>query len=273
MAINLVELDSLEILVIVDNELDPISPCPNEAVQQFGTIRDIGLHGAHIASNRGGAKRELRMDGICCSAHGLSLMITGIKGDKKHTLLFDTGPEEHVWERNAKRLKADVGLIETIHLSHWHRDHSGGMLKAIQMIKDAQGSTNADLSVELHPARPDFRGFMAMEPVSMEADPTFEEITAAGGKVMKNTQAHAVLDEMFLISGEIPRQTAYEVGLKRGIRYDASKACWEEDTMIKDERFVMCKLKGMSTIDCAINETFAMLRMVSRQGHRRIHRL
>lgn len=248
MAINLVELDSLEILVIVDNELDPISPCPNDAVQQFGSLKDIGLNGAPITSSRGGAKREMRMDGICCSAHGLSLMITGIKGDQRHTLLFDTGPEEHVWERNAKRLEADVGLIETVHLSHWHRDHSGGMLKVLEMIKSARGPTDADVSVDLHPARPDYRGFMAMEPVSMEADPTFEEITTAGGKVAKSSQAHAVLDDMFLISGEIPRETAYEVGLKRGIRYDASKGCWEDDKLIRDERFVMCKLKGTSIV-------------------------
>ncbi|KAK5132229.1 hypothetical protein LTR08_009289 [Meristemomyces frigidus] len=78
----LLELDSLEILVIVDNELDPISPCPNPAVQQSGGLREIGLHGKPIPkADRGAAERELRMDSICCSAYGLSLMITAIKGD------------------------------------------------------------------------------------------------------------------------------------------------------------------------------------------------
>jgi len=28
--------------------------------------------------------------------------------------------------------------VEAIHLSHWHRDHSGGMLKAIKMISEAK---------------------------------------------------------------------------------------------------------------------------------------
>lgn len=243
----LVELDSLEILVIVDNELDPISPCPNEIVQQTGSLKDLGMNGTPITHDRGGAKRELRMDSICCSAHGLSLMITGAKGDQKHTILFDTGPEEDVWERNAKRLRADVRTIEAIHLSHWHRDHSGGMLRALRMINDA-GRRNHPVSVDLHPARPDYRGIMAMEPVSLEADPTFDEIKASGGKLEKTAGQHAVLDNMFLISGEIPRVTEYEQGLKRGIRFNASKGKWEEDTLVKDERFVMCKLKGTSLI-------------------------
>lgn len=43
----------------------------------------------------------------------------------KHSVLFDTGPEEEGWERNAKRLGVDISVIDLIHLSHWHRDHSG----------------------------------------------------------------------------------------------------------------------------------------------------
>lgn len=50
---------------------------------------------------------------------------TAVKGDKRQTLLFDTGPEEVVWELNVNRLKPDLSSIDVIHLSHWHRDHSG----------------------------------------------------------------------------------------------------------------------------------------------------
>ena len=46
----------------------------------------------------------------------------------KHSVLFDTGPEEEAWERNVKRLAPELASIEVIHLSHWHRDHSGGYL-------------------------------------------------------------------------------------------------------------------------------------------------
>ena len=276
---NLVELDSLEILVIVDNELDPISQSPNPAVYQSGGLREIGINGKVLSSNeRGGAPRELRMDGICCGAHGLSLMVTGVKGDQRHAILFDTGPEEHVWERNATRLRADIGKIETIQLSHWHRDHSGGMLKVLDMVNEAKNrevseNESSPVHVDLHPARPDYRGVQPpqMPVVSLEADPTFEEIEKARGVVKKNDQPHAVLEDYFLVSGEIPRVTAYEKGLKFGMRYDATKNEWQQDEKMADERFLMCKIKGMPKPYQLVQLTLTTL--PCRQGHCHVHRL
>ena len=187
------------------------------------------------------------MDHICCGAHGLSLLITGIAGGKRHTVLFDTGPEEEVFEHNAKRLKAPLGEIETIQLSHWHRDHSGGMLKVLSMANAARGEGAEPISVDLHPARPDFRGFMAMAPVSLEADPTFEEVEAAGGKVDKHDEAHEIAEGFFTVSGEIPRVTEYEKGIRRGLQFYKKTGKWESDELMKDERFLMCKLKGEPT--------------------------
>ena len=245
---DLVELDSVEILVIVDNELDPISQSPNPAVLQSGGLKEIGINGKALSSaERGGAPREMRMDGICCGAHGLSLMITGVRNGERRTILFDTGPEEHVWERNATRLRADFGKIEVIQLSHWHRDHSGGMLRAIDMINEASGREHSKpVHVDLHPARPDYRGVRPpeMPVISLEADPTFEQIWKAGALVQKNDEPHTVLDDYFLVSGEIPRVTDYEKGLRFGVRYDAAKNEWRPDEKMADERFLMCEIKN-----------------------------
>jgi 7,8-dihydropterin-6-yl-methyl-4-(beta-D-ribofuranosyl)aminobenzene 5'-phosphate synthase len=80
------------------------------------------------------------------------------------------------------------------------------------MIRDAQEqdpTTPGGLIVDLHPERPDYRGFQfpGQEPVSLQAVPTFAEIEAAGAKIEKSSKPHTVLDNMFLISGEIPRVT------------------------------------------------------------------
>ena len=168
-------------------------------------------------------------------------------------MLFDTGPEEHIWELNAKRLGADIARIETIQLSHWHRDHSGGMLKAVQMITDAKSKSTAGsealrqpVRVDLHPNRPAYRGMMGPNDhiVSMQADPTFDEIEAAGGEVERNAEAHTILEDMFMVSGFIPRVTDYETGLRRGIRFDPETKTWEKDEMVADERFLMCNIAG-----------------------------
>jgi 7,8-dihydropterin-6-yl-methyl-4-(beta-D-ribofuranosyl)aminobenzene 5'-phosphate synthase len=127
---------------------------------------------------------------------------------------------------------------------------AGGMIRAIEMITDAKKSNPSGWSspvvVDLHPARPEYRGFMAgPNPISMQADPTFAEIEEAGGKVEKNADAHTVLDDMFLVSGMIPRVTPYEKGVMNGIRFESEKRGWEKDEEIADERFLMCNLKGI----------------------------
>ena len=166
----------------------------------------------------------------------------------KHTLLFDTGPEEAAWERNAARLKADVGAIERIHLSHWHRDHSGGLIQAIKLINGAKSADQKNVAVDLHPDRPEYRGMMTPMgvPLSLEADPSFADIETAGGLVEKSSESHTVLDDMFLVSGEIPRETVYELGITGGIRYTQNTGKWTKDELIADERLVMCNLKGRS---------------------------
>ena len=122
------------------------------------------------------------------------------------------------------------------------------MLRAIRLIneaKTAQPSGSQGLTVDLHPSRPDYRGMAAAQPISFEADPTFDEIQAAGVSVAKNADPHTILDDMFVISGMIPRVTPYETGLIRGIRFNSSTKAWEKDELIADERLLMCKLKGM----------------------------
>jgi len=118
------------------------------------------------------------------------------------------------------------------------------MLKAVKMINEAKGSRKG-LPVDLHPNRPAYRGFLGPAgPVSLERDPTFEEIEAAGATIIKNDQPHTILDDMFLVSGEIPRVTSYETGFKRGIRFNQDTGSWESDELILDERFLMCNVKG-----------------------------
>ncbi|KAL3475070.1 beta-lactamase-like protein [Aspergillus californicus] len=249
--LNLVEVDSLEAHIIIDNELDPMSAISPDTVQVSGQMGTLAMRSPHNLNDRGDAHKELRMEDICCSAHGLSILLTATKGDKKHSMLFDAGPEEDAWERNVRRMRPNLSSIELIQLSHWHRDHSGGLLRAIRMINDAKDAEGLpqNLIADLHPARPDFRGFAIGENIiSLEADPSFEEIEAAGATVQKHHDAHTVLDDFFLISGEIPRRMPYETGLKNGMRFDKEDNEWISDEAISDERFVMCNVKDKGIV-------------------------
>lgn len=78
----LVEVDSLIIQAIVNDEIDQISPSPHPGVrhpQSFMGAPLTTLPSSPDTPNRGGATREMRMDTLCCGAQGLSLLITAVK--------------------------------------------------------------------------------------------------------------------------------------------------------------------------------------------------
>jgi 7,8-dihydropterin-6-yl-methyl-4-(beta-D-ribofuranosyl)aminobenzene 5'-phosphate synthase len=128
------------------------------------------------------------------------------------------------------------------------------MLKAIEMINGAKklkaahvdaGHSSPDLTVDLHPDRPAYRGFnFGPQQISLPADPSFDDIERAGGLVSRDSEAHTVLDNMFLVSGYIPGSAPYEAGLKNGIRFIEETGKWAKDEEMADERFLMCNLKG-----------------------------
>jgi 7,8-dihydropterin-6-yl-methyl-4-(beta-D-ribofuranosyl)aminobenzene 5'-phosphate synthase len=121
------------------------------------------------------------------------------------------------------------------------------MTRSVELIQRAKvaAGIHDPVVVDLHPDRPDYRGFQGPNTiVSLEADPTFAEIEQAGGVVHKDNAPHLVLGGMFLASGEVPRVTAYELGLQRGMRFDERSGTWEEDRLISDERYLACKIKG-----------------------------
>ncbi|KAJ6157412.1 hypothetical protein N7470_005004 [Penicillium chermesinum] len=249
-SLNLQAVDTLEATVIIDNELDPLSPAAPETVKIVGSMYTAMTDPSNHLTDRGEAVKEMRMGDICCSAHGLSILVQ--QKEAKSTRSYLT-PDQRVpyGERNVKRLRPDLASVERIQLSHWHRDHSGGLEKAINMIQEAKQAAGRTekVVVDLHPDRPAYRGMASPERIiSIEADPTFEQLVAAGATVEKHDEPHTVLDDMFLISGEIPRVTKYETGLKGSVTWDPEAKDWYSDEAIADERFLACNLKGKGLV-------------------------
>lgn len=115
------------------------------------------------------------------------------------------------------------------------------MIEAIRNIS----RVNDEIVVDVHPNRPVYRGIRTpVGIVSLEADPTIEEIEKAGANVQRRAETHEILDDFFLISGNIPRVTPYEVGIRGGVRFDPGNGKWEDDQLIEDERFVLCHVKS-----------------------------
>lgn len=75
---NLTEIDSLEATIIIDNELDPLSTIAPDTVHVSGQMATLAKCSPHKVDDRGPACRELKMEDICCSAHGLSILVVSI---------------------------------------------------------------------------------------------------------------------------------------------------------------------------------------------------
>ena len=117
----LAPVDRLEVLILVDNVTDNLSSAPSFVEPEMGRLWRRGL-------------RLWSGSSICYAAHGLSCLLTAYRGERVHSVLFDTGPEEAVFQRNVERLGVEMGKVEAMMLSHGHWDHGGGMLRALDLI-------------------------------------------------------------------------------------------------------------------------------------------
>ena len=226
-------VDELDITILVDNSTDNLSSAPRFLENEFAAL----------------GRRGLKLSGkcLCCAAHGLSCLITAHEGGRSRTLLFDTGPEDWVFERNAIRLGADIGAVGAIVLSHGHWDHAGAMVRALQMIAERNGGR--DVPAYMHPDMFYLRALKMPDGTMfrMEDVPGVEVLSAGHADVIVTTQEQSILGDSFYVSGEIPRVTAFERGLPGQHRLN-SEGVWEPDELTKDERFVAVDVAGKGLV-------------------------
>ena len=94
------------------------------------------------------------------------------------------------------------GDIKLLLATHGHWDHTGAMLRALQMIRDRNGGS--EVPVYVHPDM--FRTRAAKQPNGtmrlMEDVPSTDALSAFGGAVVNTTERQYLLDELFFVSGD-----------------------------------------------------------------------
>jgi 7,8-dihydropterin-6-yl-methyl-4-(beta-D-ribofuranosyl)aminobenzene 5'-phosphate synthase len=228
-------VDRLDIQVLVDNVTDSLSSTPAFVTREWVTLRRQGLR-----IQAGGS--------LCCANHGLALVITTHGPAGARTILFDGGPVDYAVERNGVRLGIDFGSIGAAMLSHGHWDHAGGIPRALGMIIQANGGHTVPLY--LHPGM--FRSRGALQPdggvLPMQPIPTPVDWALLGAEPVVTDTAQTVLDNRFLVSGEIPRITAYEKGLAGQVCRASDNAPWEPDPLLMDERFLAVHVRDKGLV-------------------------
>ena len=112
---------------------------------------------------------------------------------------------------NAKLLKADLGRIEAVVLSHGHPDHFLGLVELLKFVSKEQ---NKEVPLFLHPD-----AFLERRmnipaighPVTMPALDE-EALKEAGAVLVKSEKALPVAGGLICTTGEVERTTAFEKG-------------------------------------------------------------
>jgi 7,8-dihydropterin-6-yl-methyl-4-(beta-D-ribofuranosyl)aminobenzene 5'-phosphate synthase len=233
----LVAVDSVDIQILVDNVTDSLSSVPSFVETELGGL-----------GRRRGAAWVLGGGCLCCAAHGLSCLLTLRAGGKTHTVLFDTGPEDRVFEQNVSRLCVDLGPVEAIVLSHGHWDHAGAMVRALQIARDRNGGR--DVPCYMHPEMFRSRSLKQADGAFrlMEDVPSIADLEANGGKVVAARTAQTIAGDTVFVSGEIPRVSGFETGLPGQHRRTEDGRGWELDELLMDERFIGVNVKGKGLV-------------------------
>jgi len=241
----LLEVDSLTVLDIVDNETDFLS---TPASSEDGSV-------VYQSELRRAAQTQ-RLDFVdCCdAAHGLSLLLTARCGHEEKVLLFDAGPCPKLWQENAEKLGVDLASIDAVVLSHYHSDHSGGLSAALSLIARAREAAGlGPVRLDLHPARPEKRGVQTKLGV-LELKPqlpSFQELRSIPNTELRLSAEPHGIGGCFFVSGAIPRRTSYERGLLGSLSCWDASGHWAPDLEIAEERYLAVKVKGCKVLEGA----------------------
>ena len=223
------QVDELTVHVVVDNTTDMLSSRPAHVASELRVLREAGM-------------QELTGEALCSAHHGLCLAVTAHLDGEAHSVLFDAGPDPYAVERNARHMNLDFGQIEALILSHGHFDHSEGLLKALELIRAANGGQAVPLHV--HPGAFVKRGLRlesgAIFP--LQDVPPRLVLEESGARVVASDEPEEILGGMFYLSGEIPRRS-FERGFKNHLK-QSTDGQWEADPLIRDERFMAAHVRG-----------------------------
>ena len=141
---------------------------------------------------------------------GLSLLVE----TDRHQILFDTGGGLALLH-NSQVLSLDLGKTGAIVISHAHDDHTGGLLKALDVC--------GPVDLYIHPAAFQNKFWKEGSQVSNGGLPFSRQRLQQKAKKIVETKKPTVVCDGVMTTGEIPRKTDFEdTGIRANVFLDAS---------------------------------------------------
>lgn len=206
-------VDAVSVTVLMDNIIDVQSPSAGPAHRP--TAGDVPTR--PVATMVGGGGPDALV-----AEHGFSVLVTVTKGDRRHTILFDTGTTPAGVVGNMRRLEVDPSAIEAIVCSHGHYDHTAGL----DGLADALGPRNLPVLLHPHFWRRRRLTVPGREPREMPTT-SRRALEDVGFEVVEDPHPSFLLDGAVLVTGEVARTTGYEPGMP-------SQQAWLDDGWTSD---------------------------------------
>jgi 7,8-dihydropterin-6-yl-methyl-4-(beta-D-ribofuranosyl)aminobenzene 5'-phosphate synthase len=232
-AAGLQALDSLTVDVLTDDVSDNYVSKTLFAVSEFSNVI---LAGASVISG----------EALLCANLGFGLRLVSSIGGKRHTMLFDTGPEGAIFIRNCTNLGIRLGEVEAIAVTHGHWDHMAALPATIDQIIEQGGRVAVHVNPGMFNERAIRLSSGRIVPVARVPSPM--ELEERRATVVNSPGERLLLDGHFYYSGEIPRVTAFEKGRDDHLCRASAEARWEPDPLLMDERLLVAKVRGLGLI-------------------------
>jgi 7,8-dihydropterin-6-yl-methyl-4-(beta-D-ribofuranosyl)aminobenzene 5'-phosphate synthase len=172
--------------------------------------------------------------------HGFAALVTTRRGERRHTLLFDTGVSPNGLADNMERLGLSAENVEAVVLSHGHFDHAGGIPGLARLRRSG-------LPMVLHPL------VWTARRIVVPGQPEWElpilrrrSIEDEGFDIIERRQPSLLLDGSVLITGEVDRTTDFETGM--AFHEFRSRYGWEPDPLILDDQALVVRVRGKGLV-------------------------
>lgn len=226
--VQLLEADSAQVLVLMDN------------------YSDLLLPGSQRVERPGLAKDGLISSTTLLAEHGLSLLITIERAGEASQVLLDAGYSQVGLPHNLDLLGISLAEVEALVLSHGHMDHFGALPQVLQRV-------GRPVPLVLHPAAIKGKRFRKTPDGQLEkfSPLPLEELTARGAELTWAEEPYLAPSRLWAATGGVERSTDFEKGMPGALK-DLGKGL-EPDPLADDMAIVLnLKNKGLAVISgCA----------------------
>ncbi|MBI3245577.1 MAG: MBL fold metallo-hydrolase [Deltaproteobacteria bacterium] len=216
------EVDTVEILTILDNTVDMLLPDAAKA-KRPPRSPDVLTKESLIAE------------------HGFSALVKVTNGNTSESLLFDAGLSRRGLIHNMDVLEIKPKEFHSIVLSHGHADHTRGLMGMVERLGEKK------MPLLLHPDAFLDRKVIFPDGHEINLPPPDRRILSQDGiEFIEERGPSYVLGGLVLVTGQVHRTTDFETGFP--LHYARQGDEWKKDPYIHDDQAVVVNVRNKGLV-------------------------